>query len=745
MAIKLKSSNGENKITKTNGKTNWIITLIIVTLLGILSVGMCLSYPIIEKNAKAYDNNYSLFNNSNLREEINRTNYAIYYDFLERKANDAGEELVPADSFFTLKRDNFNKEDSYYEEAKKEDRITLNDSVNSMILNLNNLVNLKVYALDENGDLVYTNEKNPWVLEGIAKQYSDMNTADISSKYRFCVTLKYDDRGKLTIGEIYGEDEYKVKQALSSSRNNYIDRYMHLNNEYEAKPIENITFVYAVPNTLQAGDELYYSELNRDDYAIIDASSIFILVGVIISTILALIVPFRYSKDTLWFNKFLKMPLELFFIIASCALPIIVESGQIIIGPTLSGEFLSVLKNADIWYLDSIAYILNILFWIFIYGGIFFGVTYIKNIFDMGFKKYLKEQVLIYRFKEVIFAGIRRISRYIKGIDLNKKSDKVLVILLGINFVIVSILCSVWFFGIFGVILYSAVLFYFARKYVHKWKNDYNKLLEKTKEIAGGNLDSKTDEDCGFFNPIRDELNNIQRGFKAAVEEEVKSQRMKTELISNVSHDLKTPLTSIIAYVDLLKREEDEEKRKDYLDTLDKKSQRLKYLIEDLFEVSKATSGNVSLNIMNVDISYLMKQAIIELDDKISEAGLDIRLAMPEHKVILPLDSQRTYRVFENLIINVVKYALPNSRVYVELKDRIEDVEVTIKNISADEITFNVNEISDRFVRGDKSRNTEGSGLGLAIVKSFVELQGGKFNIEVDGDLFKAIINFKKN
>ena len=243
---------------------------------------------------------------------------------------------------------------------------------------------------------------------------------------------------------------------------------------------------------------------------------------------------------------------------------------------------------------------------------------------------------------------------------------------------------------------------------------------------------------------MRDELNNIQKGFKAAVEEEVKSQRMKTELISNVSHDLKTPLTSIIAYVDLLKGEEDEEKRKAYLETLERKSQRLKHLIEDLFEVSKATTGNINLNIMDVDISYLMKQVVLELDDKINEAGLDMRLSLPEEKVILSLDGQRTYRVFENLIINVVKYALPNSRVYIDIKEGRENVDVTIKNISADEITFNINEISDRFVRGDKSRNTEGSGLGLAIVKSFVELQGGKFHIEVDGDLFKAIINFKK-
>ena len=367
------------------------------------------------------------------------------------------------------------------------------------------------------------------------------------------------------------------------------------------------------------------------------------------------------------------------------------------------------------------------------------------NIHYIGFKNYIRKHLLVYKLKDIIFVILRKLINYIKGIDLNKNSDKVLLIILGINFVIVSILCSVWFFGIFGVVIYSGILFYFGRKYIDKWKKDYNKILEKTKEISNGNLDSKDDEDCGFFNPMRDELNNIQKGFKAAVEEEVKSQRMKTELISNVSHDLKTPLTSIIAYVDLLKGEDDEEKRKAYLETLERKSQRLKDLIEDLFEVSKATTGNINLNIMDVDISYLMKQVVLELDDKINEAGLDIRLSLPEEKVILPLDGQRTYRVFENLIINVVKYALPNSRVYIDIKNRIENVDVIIKNISADEITFNINEISDRFVRGDKSRNTEGSGLGLAIVKSFVELQGGKFHIEVDGDLFKAIISFKKN
>ena len=421
-----------------------------------------------------------------------------------------------------------------------------------------------------------------------------------------------------------------------------------------------------------------------------------------------------------------------------------IESGRLIIIPTLQGGLSEALKMTSLPHLDIVTNIINVLYWMVIYGFVFFEVIYVKYIFNIGFKNYIRKHLLVYKLKDIIFVILRKLINYIKGIDLNKNSDKVLLIILGINFVIVSILCSVWFFGIFGVVIYSGILFYFGRKYIDKWKKDYNKILEKTKEISNGNLDSKDDEDCGFFNPMRDELNNIQKGFKAAVEEEVKSQRMKTELISNVSHDLKTPLTSIIAYVDLLKGEEDEEKRKAYLETLERKSQRLKHLIEDLFEVSKATTGNINLNIMDVDISYLMKQVVLELDDKINEAGLDMRLSLPEEKVILPLDGQRTYRVFENLIINVVKYALPNSRVYIDIKEGRENVDVTIKNISADEITFNINEISDRFVRGDKSRNTEGSGLGLAIVKSFVELQGGKFHIEVDGDLFKAIINFKK-
>lgn len=165
---------------------------------------------------------------------------------------------------------------------------------------------------------------------------------------------------------------------------------------------------------------------------------------------------------------------------------------------------------------------------------------------------------------------------------------------------------------------------------------------------------------------------------------------------------------------------------------------------EDLFEVSKATSGDIKLNLVNIDIVELMRQTQIELDDKIKNSNLKIRNNFPENKMILNLDSQKTFRIFENLLINVIKYAMEGSRVYIDIMDRDENAEITIKNISADEINFNSSDIVERFERGDKSRNTDGSGLGLAIAKSFVEAQGGTFKIEIDGDLFKVIIKFKK-
>ena len=263
--------------------------------------------------------------------------------------------------------------------------------------------------------------------------------------------------------------------------------------------------------------------------------------------------------------------------------------------------------------------------------------------------------------------------------------------------------------------------------------------------MAEGELDIGITEDLGIFNPFQTEMLKIQDGYQKAVEREVQSQRMRTELVTNVSHDLKTPLTAIITYVNLLKEEKDEEKRKEYVDILDKKSLRLKVLIEDLFEISKASSQNVTLQIVDVDVVNLFKQVKLELEEKFKEVGLDFRCTYPEEKLICALDSQKTYRIFENLLINVSKYALAGTRVYVRIFTEAEGQTAVIQvmNVSAEEITVEASDLTERFVRGDASRNTEGSGLGLAIAKSFTELQKGSFQIKVEGDLFKVEVRFR--
>ena len=218
---------------------------------------------------------------------------------------------------------------------------------------------------------------------------------------------------------------------------------------------------------------------------------------------------------------------------------------------------------------------------------------------------------------------------------------------------------------------------------------------------------------------------------------------MKTELITNVSHDLKTPLTAIITYVDLLKDETiTPEERASYINTLEMKSLRLKQLIEDLFEVSKASSKNVEVKREEVDIKALIKQVIFESSDKLTECQIDIRTIFPDNKILLELDSQKTYRIFDNLIVNITRYALPGTRAYIELSQLDNSIQISVKNISREELNFDTQDITERFVRGDKSRNQEGSGLGLAIVKSFMEVQGGKFHVETDADLYKAILIF---
>ena len=357
----------------------------------------------------------------------------------------------------------------------------------------------------------------------------------------------------------------------------------------------------------------------------------------------------------------------------------------------------------------------------------------------------LKERWLLIRCFRKVKTWCIKLWHWATEVQLGKDLTKTILKLVAVNGLIVTLLCCIWFGGIVGAVLYSILLFILIKNKCGKIQEEYDRLLDATRQIAAGDLNTSMKEEMGLFNPIRDELASIQDGFQKAVQEEVRSRNMKTELITNVSHDLKTPLTAIITYVDLLKKENlTDEERREYVDTLEKKSNRLKVLIEDLFEVSKATTDNLVMNYAEVDLVNLIKEVRLENEDKITSSSLDFRWNLQEEKCILRLDPQRTFRVIDNLVQNILKYSMPNSRVYIALQDQTTQVTVSFKNMSAVEMNFTPEEITERFARGDLSRNTEGSGLGLAIAQSFTELQGGEFKVETDADLFKVTITWKR-
>ncbi|NEZ53240.1 sensor histidine kinase [Clostridium botulinum] len=292
------------------------------------------------------------------------------------------------------------------------------------------------------------------------------------------------------------------------------------------------------------------------------------------------------------------------------------------------------------------------------------------------------------------------------------------------------------------ILLYIILLI----RYLFKKADYLNEILKATEEITCGNLDYIIKENKGgVLGKIAHNINNMKEGYKRSLEEQVKSERLKTELITNVSHDLKTPLTSIINYIDLLKKEDlSKDEINGYISVLDRKSKRLKSLIEDLFEASKMSSGAVELNIEKINVTALLKQSIAEFEEKITKSSLELKFKYDNNKTYANLDGKKTWRVFENLINNIIKYSQPNTRVYIDLIETNTKIIITMKNISRYEMDFSADEIFERFKRGDKARNTDGSGLGLAIAKSISELQGGNLNIIIDGDLFKVIVEFNK-
>lgn len=620
---------------------------------------------------------------------------------------------------------------------------------------------------------------------------SNLTDTDIvAEEQRFYLTFVFDAYGNdATLGNtVIGSDTTTLrKTAAEVIRNCGLTRMVDANMGSEISAGHNTMFRLEMPKNCeitfcisrqaaqslgQNGQYIYYDQdmnnvsvyFSMGEYAsyyLSGCQQMFLILALLIF-LLALVLP-GLGEERAWEKvMLLKLPVEAIVVILVVIAGIGSEQVVGLVSWVRSGHALGTVLRGNSAQIQLLTIILTYALNVLAVAALFFiawclGVS-LRAMRVQGARAYLKQHSLCYLlvpFWKKLWRGMKKgfsigrdkvvdVYHDAEHFDVTKDAKKLILRIVLWNALILVIVCSLPLGGVTIAVIYSVVLYFVLRRYVSKLQKKYVLLLKATNEIAQGNLNVTIEEDLGVFEPFKPQIYRIEEGFRNVVAEEVKSQRMKSELITNVSHDLKTPLTAIITYVKLLQEPGvTEEQRKEYLETLDRKSLRLKALIEDLFEVSKANSQNITLDIRDVDIVSMVKQVEFEMEDKLADAGLDVRMNLPEEKVIVPLDSQKTFRIFENLFGNIAKYALPGTRVYVNGFTAKDEVTIILKNIAAQELSASGEELTERFVRGDASRNTEGSGLGLAIAKSFTEIQGGKFRIELDGDLFKVVLIWK--
>lgn len=584
-------------------------------------------------------------------------------------------------------------------------------------------------AYNEKTRQYYKNQKSyyPIAYRGFFKSSSD-------SKYFYTDAVSLFDESDIVrqLDERYKLDEGKDgKRSLLKVNNTYVDLNQVSINLPQNTEMTYYCTTYVSPMT--------YIDINFvSEYDVAVLSGVALILGLVIFIYILMnsleveetINPYRTIKQ--W--KLLTV-----IIIIGLTSSIFIGASGMTGYFVMMGELQSVLARCGVTYATPISYGLYffcMLIFYFLFSMLCFTVKYMF----MNGMDYFRNNTCIY----ALYAKLKGLGNKITEFDLRDNVNQDILKFTICNALLVIILYVISPSKTIFAILYVIISFLYIRKQSMKVRNDYKNMLDFTEQLSHGHFDTEIEDDLGIFNSMRDRLNNLKIGFEAAVKEETKSQNMKTELITNVSHDLKTPLTCIKNYVILLKNTQaDETTRTEYLNQLERYTNRLSNLIQDLFDVSKASSGNIDLHPIDLRLQALVDQSLAECIEVLESK--DIQVVKNVEDVVVHLDGDKTYRVFENLLTNIGKYAMPHSRAYIDIREEEDHISVIFKNMSEVEMNFSSEEIQERFVRGDKSRHETGSGLGLAIAKSFVVAQGGTFDIEIDGDLFKVIMTFKKS
>ena len=724
---------------------NRLLKILLFSILIIASLVTYLSYGVKEKMTSTkldFDNN-----RSRITEILTSKSILLDMKIQRRKGN---YDLL----HYYVKGDDIDKLNVY-------DDYSLKDVFNDYIYELDDVNNhetkgIKYYVYDKTDEKIFfTNSKKN------LKNAFETQDKKVLNDYQWYATIDYDENGNISLEGNQTSDWEGAFYNTSFDqlfKNNYLDEgNSDIINQITINNPTNIKVLIAIPKKLPTN--CYLEQLCSKQGSISDVLMIYVFIIIAVLVIFMLFVPVRKLIDIEPFKTVVKVKLFFMFFIYIILIAMWLTVMTEVLRASWQGTFAWMLRERGMAGAGvALEPLINVGGWFVFYAMIMYFIFYIKSILVFG-KDFIKEHTLVCSAYHYFKDEIKSLTRF----DLkNQKGNIILKLGLISGICIEGILLFVYFFmGIIGNLYYispriyliftcfvslvcAIIIMLISKKLLSKVSNDYQVLLQSANHLAQGEFNDKINQDLGLFNSLKDELNCINDGFKDAVSKEVASQKMKTELISNVSHDLKTPLTSIISYIDLLKNEDlSKEQQDEYIDILDRNTKRLKTLIEDLFEVSKVNSGNIQLNPIDLDIHALLQQVLFEYQEQFEHHHLNLKNDYENKKIICHLDSEKTYRVLENLCQNICKYALEHTRVYLQIVETNQQVIVVFKNISAHEIS-NSDDLTERFVQGDTSRKSEGSGLGLAICKSFVEVQGGTFEVNVDGDLFKTTIIFPK-
>lgn len=656
--------------------------------------------------------------------------------------------------------DNYYVSGDYIDSVDSEDKYSLVKAFDDLLdewedSNSYWLEGVDYYAYDLTNEMISFSNDN----DNLRKDIEVDNKSNLE-KYQWIISLSFDENGIVRV-EGNGASKWEnvfynltFDQMVKDSYEDIFDL-----NTFSINNPKNMKIYFAVNKNLP--DTCHLIGLLNEGYSISESLIIYVVFVLILIGLIVLFIPINKLKNIEPFMTIKRIKTLFLFISYVLIAMIWIYMMKVIINCTYNGELAYLLRQEGFsGTVVALVPMINVGGWLVFYSMALYFIYYVKLLFVDGIKKFIIENTFIYS----IYNYFKKKMYEVVKLDLASKKNSIIKKIVFISSVLIS--CLLLVIGVvlefiyrysFSFVYYCLICFLlmiifsimftlFIKKNIDNIVNDYDTLLEFSGNLAAGEFNNKMEDNLGLFNALKNELNCINDGFKDAVSKEVASQKMKTELISNVSHDLKTPLTSIMSYIDLLKQPNlSKDETNEYITILDKNTKRLKTLIEDLFEVSKVNSGNIQLNPINLNIYSLIQQVLLEYQEQFDDHNLQIKLNTNSDNIICNLDSEKTYRILENLCQNIYKYALENTRIYIDIEANEDNVSVIFKNISANEIKQDGNQLTERFIQGDESRKSEGSGLGLAICKSFVEVQDGKFNVSVDGDLFKAEILLPRN